>query len=60
MPGASPAAALKIILKVRRCARARNPVDDLCMGRMGLLWIVRWKNLWMARQRVFEHSNFPP
>jgi hypothetical protein len=28
------------------------------MGRRDLLWIVRWKDLWTAAQRVFEQNGF--
>jgi hypothetical protein len=36
----------------------QKPVDDLCMGRRDLLWIVRWKDLWTVAQQVFEHNRF--
>ncbi|MFL6715471.1 MAG: hypothetical protein ACJ8G3_03825 [Burkholderiaceae bacterium] len=35
-------------------------MDDLCMGRRDLLWIVRWKDLWKASQQVFEQAGFLP
>jgi hypothetical protein len=38
----------------------QKPVDDLCMGRRDLLWIVRWKDLWTVAQQVFEHNRFSP
>jgi len=38
----------------------QKPVDDLCMGRRDLLWIVRWKDLWTVAQQVFEQDVFFP
>lgn len=36
----------------------QKPVDDLCMGRRDLLWIVRWKDLWTVAQQVFKQDGF--